>query len=183
MRTFFITALFVLVAISFSSCSSSQTFFVNGYPGTIIATPDGNALAQIDHSGTTQITLNRDGGYYHYLLAKAPNSDLPVPFALDYKDHNRNGGKYALEGIGGTVGFAGGVATIGCLAAAIGTGLAKDADKEDKKFSEKFFGLGLAGLGVTLGGAGIWAGGNSMSQEKRNYDYLPQQTTNNDIIQ
>ena len=156
---------------------------MNGYPGTIIATPEGNALAQIDHTGTTQITMQRSGGYYHYLLAQAPNSDLPVPFALDYKDHNRNGAKYALEGFGGTVGFAGGVATIACLAVAIGSGgLKSGANKEDEKEFEKYFGLSLAGVGVALAGAGIWAGGNSMSEVKRNYDYLQQQTTNNDII-
>lgn len=179
MRTFFITALFMLVVLSFSSCSSSQTFFVNGYPGTIIAYPDGNALAQIDHSGTTQITLNRNGGYYHYLLAKAPNSDLPVPFALDYKDHNRNGAKYALEGIGGTVGIAGGIALFGGLVGAI---IKETSEGED---ANTYFlgGLGLAGLGAGIAGGAIYVSGRNMDQQERNYDYLPQQTTNNDIIQ
>ena len=178
MRTFFITALFVLVAISFSSCSSSQTFFVNGYPGTIIAYPNGNALAQIDHSGTTQITLNRDGGYYHYLLAKAPNSDLPVPFALDYKDHNLKGGKYA-EGIGGTIGvIAGSIAVTSLI---VGGVLSKGEDPDND--GEKLKRWGIGALGVALVGGGIYLAGNNMSQENRNYDYLPQQTTNNDIIQ
>lgn len=175
MRTTFLTALLGLFVLTFSSCSSSQSFFVNGYPGTVIATPEGNVLAQIDRTGTTQITMKRSNGYYHYLLAQSPNSDLPVPFALDYKDHNRNGAKYALEGLGGTVGFAGGLGGFLGLWIAI--------FEKDKKTSENSLGLGLAGVGVAAVGAGIWAGGNSMSEVKRNYDYLKQQTTNNDIIQ
>lgn len=151
---------------------------MNGYPGTIIATPEGNALAQIDHTGTTQITIQRSGGYYHYLLAQAPNSDLPVPFALDYKDHNRNGAKYALEGFGGTVGIAGGASVLFGLVGAI----IKTKDEGDDANTKFLGGLALAGIGAGLVGGGIYLCGENMEQKERNYDYLNQQTTNNDII-
>lgn len=179
MRTTFLTALLGLFVLTFSSCSSSQSFFVNGYPGTVIAMPEGNVLAQIDRTGTTQITMKRSNGYYNYLLAQSPNSDLPVPFALDYKDHNRNGAKYALEGFGGTVGIAGGIAAFGGLVGAIIKTISEGDDANTKFLG----GLGLAGIGAGLVGGGIYLCGSNMDQQERNYDYLPQQTTNNDIIQ
>lgn len=84
-------ATFLVVLIAFlSSCNTTQTFTVRGVPGTVIS--KGNKqIAVIDQTGQAQVTTNRDDGYEQFYLAKTPNSNLQVPFALDYNDVNRSG--------------------------------------------------------------------------------------------
>lgn len=81
---------FVIIAIctiAMTSCvKSTQTFTVQGKPGTSITTPKGEHIAMIDGTGQAKIQLKRKQGYYPYMLAKEPNSTKNVPFALDYKD-------------------------------------------------------------------------------------------------
>jgi hypothetical protein len=48
-----------LFSATLSSCSSSQTFTVQGIPGTVITNPSNKQLAVIDHSGQAKIKLKR----------------------------------------------------------------------------------------------------------------------------
>lgn len=89
-KTFFI----LFLALCLMSCSSLQTFSIYGDPGTKIYTHDGKYLAQIDYSGKTDVTFDRKGVYgpmYSSLLqAQVPNSNILVPFGLDYKYHDHS---------------------------------------------------------------------------------------------
>ncbi|MCR5657749.1 MAG: hypothetical protein K6G25_00315 [Bacteroidales bacterium] len=83
--TVFVLALMILM----ESCAT-QKFDVHGTPGTIVTSLDGKTtLAVIGQNGTAKVKLKRKDGYDPFLLAKAPNSDKNIPFALDYKDRNR----------------------------------------------------------------------------------------------
>lgn len=91
MRKHFIFWVFLLgvFAVILSSCNTTQTFTVHGTPGTVISKGQ-QQLAVIDQSGQTTITLKSSDGYYHFLNAQAQGTNIPVPFALDYKDHSRS---------------------------------------------------------------------------------------------
>jgi len=122
MKSFFNIIIFFFISITLFSCASSQTFYVNGTPGTIITTPSNERIAQIDNSGQAKITFKRKLGY---LLEGASAGDVV----------------YGFE----SMMLMGGLTTL--------------------------FGSGL----------GMWGG--SMEQLDRNYDYLENQSINNDIIQ
>jgi len=171
MKSFFNIIIFFSISITLFSCASSQTFYVNGTPGTIITTPSNERIAQIDNSGQAKITLKRNIGYYPFLEAQTPYSNIKVPFALDYKNKNRNLPKYVLLGSGYSLVYLGCTTVAGCLIGYVASG-------------EEFFMtiMSVASLASGAGaGLGIW--GDSMEQLDRNYDYLENQSINNDIIQ
>ena len=88
-RTILAMLFFIATLVSFSSCNSTQRLTVHGTPGTVVASPDGQK-AIIDQNGKATLTMDRTADNYpHFLLSKAPNSNVWVPFALDYKDHKR----------------------------------------------------------------------------------------------
>lgn len=160
--------------VTLTSCSSSQTFMVQGVPGTIIANPQNQQVAVIDNSGKAQIKTKRKEGYYHYLQAQAPGSNILVPFALDYKNHSRATGR-GVEVLGGSFLLSAGI--FGCVYAGI-VALAGD-------FAEVGGGIATgAGLGGLLVGGIIMADGTSKDNVGINhdYDYQKVQVTNSDII-
>lgn len=161
MRNKSIFAIFIFVAtiVSFSSCSSSQRFIVRGTPGTMIATQDGQTTV-IDQSGQVTLTMDRTiGNYSHFLLSKSPNSNTWVPFAIDYKDHNRG----FTKAMGITVGAISIAGSVACVAMAIGGG------------GTAVLIPGAAALGGMIGVVPL-----GMTSEYT-FDYV-QQTTNNDLI-
>lgn len=79
----------LVITLLTTSCNT-QKIIVNGEPGTVITTVDGQTtLAVIDQSGTAEIKMKRKEYYIPFLQAKAPNSNELIPFALDYENHNR----------------------------------------------------------------------------------------------
>ncbi len=168
------TNIFLLIAfgiflVTLSSCSSSQTFLVQGTPGTVISSPTNQRLAVLDNMGQAQITMKRGDGYYHYLQSQVPGSSLQVPFALDYKNHSR-ASKRGLLAAGEYTLLAG---SIGCSITATACVLAGVEDA--------FVGyIGIGALVGALGGTGLLFA-NSADAIESDYDYL-QQSTNNDIL-
>lgn len=177
MKSFFNIIIFFFTSITLLSCASSQTFYVNGTPGTIITTPTNERIAQIDNSGQAKITLKRNLGYFPFLEAQTPYSNIKVPFALDYKNKNRNVPKYILLGTGCSIAFLGLVTT---LSGGLGY-LLEGAYAGDVAYG--WDAMMLMGGITTLFGAGLGIWGGSMEQLDRNYDYLENQSINNDIIQ
>lgn len=159
-----------LLAISLSSCSSSQTFTVQGVPGTIITSSTNQQLAVVDNTGRTQIKLSRKSGYHHFLQAQVPGSNLQVPFALDYKNHSRA----AKRGLLKTGEYTLLVASIGCSVGAV-AGLLAGEDGPVLGY------LLIGALGGALGGMGLDFA-NSLDAIDCDYDYLKQQSTNSDIL-
>ena len=164
MKTFIHLSLLVGLVVALSSCSSSQTFTVQGYPGTVIMTPDYKPIATIDNFGKADITLERKGFYCHFLQAQALGSNIAVPFALDYQDKNRVLNSLALW----------------CAAGALAGGAAGYYSVENKPSKAVVGGLTMAVAGAGLGLLGAAFG--PLEPIKENYNYLELQTTNNDII-
>ena len=77
------------VFVVLSSCSITQDIRVEGKPGTSIYDSNGQMLSTIDYSGYTIITMDRRNKYHYFLQAKLPDSNILVPFALDYTNNNR----------------------------------------------------------------------------------------------
>lgn len=168
-RVLYLSILIVLALSVMPSCKSTQTFYVYGIPGTEI-----RGHGTIDQSGKMSIKTERarkysGQSYYHFLLAKAPNSNLWVPFALDYRDHNRSlkkRGSKAMTIMLGSLSIGGSV--VG------GVGFLSGSPE-----------VGLAGLGVGLAGLGLmlpFVNSSEFDELDYNYDYLKHQTTNNDLI-
>lgn len=170
--------IFLLIAlgiflVTLSSCSSSQTFMVQGVPGTVISSPTNQRLAVLDNMGQAQIKTKRKEGYYHYLQAQVPGSNLQVPFALDYKNNSRAAKRGLCKGVGYTVAGAGWLA---CMVGLIG-GAAAGENSDTAPFGYAALGgLGAMGLGwlITLPGNG--------DAIESDYDYQKDQVTNSDII-
>lgn len=155
-----------------SSCSSSQTFIVQGVPGTVITNPQNQQIAVLDNSGQTKIKMKRSQGYYHYLQAQAPGSGFRVPFALDYKNHSRATGRDLQTFAGYTILCAGAACELLAAATALG------GDFEEMG-GGTFVG---AGLGALLVG-GIVAGNAEVKDGiDYDYDYKKIQATNSDIV-
>lgn len=88
------TVVLLMTGLLFMTSCYNQKFIVHGEPGTVITSMNGTkTLATIDQSGMAMIKFDsnvRISGYIAFLQAKSPNSDVYVPFALDYKDRNRS---------------------------------------------------------------------------------------------
>jgi len=79
MRTSYIIFVIMVVAI-FSSCSTTEKFYVSGTPNTEIYTPYYVQVGTIGSNGRTKIEISSDN-YCAFFLSKSPNSELYVPFA------------------------------------------------------------------------------------------------------
>lgn len=90
MKRYILSIALISVFIVLSSCSVTQEIRVEGRPGTSIYDSNGKMLSTIDYSGSTIITIDRQNEYQYFLQAKAPDSNILVPFALDYADNSRN---------------------------------------------------------------------------------------------
>ena len=77
-----------IIAIA-QSCTITQELRIAGKPGTSIYDSNGKMLSTIDYSGSTTITINRKDEYHYFLQAKTPDSNILVPFALDYTNNSR----------------------------------------------------------------------------------------------
>ena len=182
-KNIFLSLALGISLLAFSSCASSQAFLVQGIPGTIISDGNHQQLAVLDNSGQATITIDRKEGYYSYLLAKTPNSSLEVPFALDYKDHDRG----LIRGFGNSL-FLGlaGISLVGSSMILTGAG----AGNEEFIMTAA---MGAAGAGIgamitpifRLGKPGASFDeslGNSYDETKADYDYQSRQSTNNDLL-
>lgn len=159
-----------ILLVTFSSCSSSQTFMVQGVPGTVISSPTNQRIAVLDNMGQAQIKTKRKEGYYHYLQAQVPGSNIQVPFALDYKNHSRAAQRGACAF--GEYTFL--VASIGCSIGSIACLLAG----EEGPVVSYLLGGALGSIGV----GGLFHIGNTSDVINRDYDYLKSQSTNSDIL-
>lgn len=162
--------LFVGIIFALSSCTVTQKITVVGRPGTTIYDPNDKILGTIESTGKTTLEIIRNNGYYSFLQAQAPGSNILVPFALDYKDCRRQLGQdvgtytgLALAGIG---------AVCGLTAAIAG---ATEADDIARGFA--FVTLGTIGAGLGLGLPGMLR-----SIPDPDFNYLNIQTTNEDLI-
>lgn len=159
----------IAAAVIMTSCSAYTKVTVYGSPGTVIKNAANNqALGTIGVSSSLEIQLARDQ-FYAYLLSKAPDSDIYVPFALEYK--NNTSRYYAVYGAavtGAGVAIVGSATMLGgAIAAVVGGPPA----------------ILLAGLGASAGGVGLalpvmLGPGDDV---ENCYQYLPS-TTNNDLI-
>jgi len=166
MKKHFIFLVFLLGVFVLSSCHTTQTFTVHGTPGTVISKGQ-QQLAVIDQSGQSTITLKTADGYAHFLNAQAPGSNIPVPFALDYKNHSRSaeaGLCVALMVIPPIVGMA------GLIAAAVNHKHGGDTKTPAL--------IGCAGLVLWVPAIFVF-----VKSDFPDFDYLDDQSTNNDLIQ
>lgn len=79
MRIIIFTMCFIL-----SSCAGMKKIQVSGIPGTVIKNSSGELLGTIGSDGNVEVKICRDK-YYAFLLSKSPDSDIDVPFALEFK--------------------------------------------------------------------------------------------------
>lgn len=169
MRTSYIIMVMVVVAM-FSSCSTTEKFYVSGTPNTKIYTPGYTHIATIGTNGKAKIEISSDN-YYAFFLSKSPSSELYVPFALDYKKKGRWGTKF-IAGTGMALVTAGLAAEIVGLAATLGG---------DEDVATPFFvgGAGVIGLGTVIG----MPASSRLSQKsyEYQYQYLNNQQTNEDL--
>lgn len=155
-----------IVVLAFSSCHTTEKFYINGPAGTEIYNPVRQKIATIQSDGRTKIALSSDI-CYSYMLAKNPGSDLYVPFALDYKNKSYLGSR-TLAWTSGVVSIAGSVTC---------TILALTAGEEDCPE------VGYAGAAALIGAFGGLSASMRANQTSHewNYTYLKQQHTNNDL--
>lgn len=173
MRRILYVIVATIVCATIYSCSTYQKIRIIGEPGTEIYTPDKEKIATIESNGKTVINLSRDT-YYAFLMAGSKDSDLRIPFALDYSNRSFIGARmlYVAElGLGFACSGALVIGTIPIL-----------CDSED----ESGFGKDM----YTLGGIGALAGGLSgmvtssrlqETQRQWQFEYLSRQSTNQDL--
>lgn len=169
----FLGFLLGILITTLSSCSTTQTFTVRGVPGTVIS-KDNMQIAVIDPSGQAQITLQRKNGYEHFLLAQAPNSNVQIPFALDYKNHNRT----ATSNICIALSVPIYVATLAGLMMCLVSGTDEELGKTGALIAVPGLLLGLPLI--------MYAERETINKDyariNYDYDYIKVQTTNNDLI-
>lgn len=156
MKRIIIILVITLVIVSLSSCLT-KTITVSGAPGTTILTKDYNQKGVIGPSGQTKIKIKKRP-YTPYLLSQGPNSDICVPFALDY---NNKSHFYHL--------------ITGPIAFTIGMNLTVSSS------TLPFIG----GVLLISGGAIeslVWFIKLSENDPENNFKYMRTQTTNNDLI-
>lgn len=170
MRNVFVAIIFITI---FYSCSTYQKIKVFGEPGTDIFSPDKDKIATINNSGNVVLSIPRDS-YYAFLYSSSKDSDIKIPFALDYENRSFTGARL-LYGIELGLGFAGAGALFSGTVVAI-------CDSED----EDGFGASM----LSLGGIGALAGGFSgmvtssrlqETQRQWKFEYLSKQSTNQDL--
>ncbi|MEE0921154.1 MAG: hypothetical protein U0L47_01515 [Paludibacteraceae bacterium] len=165
-----LTLLFVGILFALSSCNVTQKITVVGRPGTTIYDTNDRMLGTIENTGKTTLEISRNDGYYAFLQAQAPGSNILVPFALDYQDCRRQLG----QNIGTYTGFT--LAIIGSvcgITAAVASAL--EADDISRGFA--FVTLGTVGAGV-----GLMLPCLLRSVPDPDFNYTDIQKTNEDLI-
>jgi len=173
-----IYTLFLLygVCLLLSACSSSTNITIHSIPGTEIFSADKQKLGIVGDDGKLKI-LTDDASYSAFMFSRAPQSNILVPFALDYNVRDvslcstRLGLGYAL-------------ATVGTAGMAVSAIIMLAGGSDDDEISS---GAGKA-LGYSAGAALVGVGlglpaDNQLEQGAyaHRYKYLSQQTTNHDI--
>ena len=149
---------FIILAVTLLSSCSTKTITVTGTPGTTILTKNYEKKGVIGPSGQTKIKIKKRP-YTHYLLSQSPNSDVYVPFALDYKNKRRT----LYHMLIGPTAYIVGMCTLESSGIPALSGI-----------------LLLGGMFETLGWTLTIT--NNDDYETFNYKYLKYQTTNNDLI-
>ena len=143
------------------SCSSTQTISIHGKPNTTIYSSDKKVIATIPDSGITDISLSKNNTY-HLLLSQEENSDTFIPLGLDFElNTTKNKIKTALLYISGTC------FVTGAMVWAI---------------SEVNWILGACLLYTGMVTTPIIELTNNTTQGVHSFKYLPEQTTNQDIV-
>ena len=159
-----------MVEALFTSCSTTEKFYVSGTPNTKIYTPDYTHIATVGTNGKAKIEISSDD-YYAFFLSKSPSSELYIPFALDYKKKGRFGANMA-NGIGMTIAGAGLAVEIGGLVALL---------SGDDETGGMMAAIGASTVAV---GAAIGVPASCRLNQKSyeyQYQYLNNQQTNEDL--
>lgn len=154
----------IMVAVVFSSCSTTEKFYVSGTPNTEIYTPYYVQVGTIGPNGRAKIEISSDN-YCAFFLSKSPNSELYVPFALDYKRKSRMGTSF-IKSTGQLI------ALSGALTAAMGLAVEDGGEI-----------IGIGG-GMAAAGLAMWGFAGSRMEQKSyeyEYQYLNRQQTNEDL--
>ncbi len=165
-----LTLLFVGILFALSSCNVTQKITVVGRPGTTIYDTNDRMLGTIENTGKTTLEISRNDGYYAFLQAQAPGSNILVPFALDYKDCRRELGQSIGTYAGATIAIMGSI----CGLTAMIAGLQGDDD-----ISSAFAITGLGCIGV---GVGTMLPCIFRSIPDPDFNYTDTQKTNEDLI-
>lgn len=153
-----------------TSCWTSTKFTVQTEPGTEIMSKDYALLSVADSRGKAKVKIS-DDEYSAFLLSHRPNTDVYIPFALDYKSRSVVGSGlqvftgYWLEGMGCVLMIGG---TVAVLSGAEDAGLP----------------LVIGGAGAAFAGMGIGMPADSRMDQvayDHQYKYLKQQRTNQDL--
>ena len=163
----------VVASLVISSCAAYkyQQIKVNAKPGTIVSTPSRAQTWVVPESGNVTIKLPRDAYYAYMWASPAFDSDVSVPFALDYKDR-----RYAELDVMEYSGM--GLTAAGLIPVLAGT-IALVAGDEDVG-SSLFAG---GGIPMLIGGGLGAAGGipKMRMQMKYHFEYASVQNANTDL--
>lgn len=152
---------------SLLSCHTTEKITVYGQPGTEIFTPGKEKVSVIESNGQANVVLSSDV-CYTYLLSKDANSNMFIPFALDYKNKSYAGTRMTEYMAIGVAGVGLGLSVGGAIVAGTGGGS----------------GILLGGLASSLLACGVGApASNRLDQTTREwrFAYLDKQQTNADI--
>ena len=153
-----------------TSCWTSTKFTVQTEPGTEILSKDYTLLSVADSKGEAKVKIS-DDEYSAFLISHRPNTDVYIPFALDYKSRSVAGTGFQ-QFIGLFLGGIGTVALIGATAAVIGG---------DEEVAVQ---LVTGGAGAAFSGMGIGMPAYSRMDQvayDNQYKYQKQQRTNQDL--
>lgn len=167
-RFIYITLFSVLIL---SSCSSSQKVIVNGKPGTEIYTPDMRKITTISNDGVATIAMNKDNTY-HFLLSRENGNSKFVPFGLNFEKKSSAGVKLG-KGTGLYIAGAGVFAELMAIIFVL-TG--------EEELSLTWLLAGLGGVSVGAPMVSFFGFRADYDQNLYRYKYLPEQTTNQDIV-
>lgn len=84
-----------LLALTISSCSTTEKFVVKGPINTEFYTPDKYTSVKVSDGNEAKVEISSDM-YCGYMLAKPAGSHKLVPFGINYKTKNHTGTKAAL---------------------------------------------------------------------------------------
>ena len=159
----FIFALFLI--FNLTSCYTTEKITVYGKPGTEVYTPNKEKISEINNDGKTKVILSSDA-CYTYLLSKDANSNMYIPFALDYKNKSYAGTKMLLP-----LNYA---VCAGSLITALVAGLTAGDD------NAPLAAVGLAAIPTAFGGMILTSRLYQTTREWQ-FKYLKNQQTNSDL--
>ena len=165
-----LTLLFVGILFALSSCNVTQKITVVGRPGTTIYDTNDRMLGTIENTGKTTLEISRNDGYYAFLQAQAPGSNILVPFALDYQDCHRQLGQDIGTYTGMTLLIVASVCGITSAIASLG-----GADDISQGFA-------LTAAGGLATGLGLGLPCMLRSIPDPDFNYISTQKTNEDLI-